>query len=70
MSEQNMEILVSLKSKGTLKEYFVNQIKQKIEENFKLRFPLSEDRNYPFEQLNKTFDCLIEMLAETLAKPS
>jgi hypothetical protein len=63
-----MEMLASLKSKDTLKKHFVTQIKQKIEENFKLTLPLSDERNYPFEQLNKAFECLIDMLAETLSE--
>jgi hypothetical protein len=69
MNRDSTEILASLKSKKSLKQHFQKQIKEMIAKRFDLKLPFGEHQNYGYEQLNNVFDCLIEMLAETLAEP-
>jgi len=69
VNRDSTEILASLKSKKSLKQHFKKQIKEMIAEKFSLILPFGEHQNYRYEKLNNVFDCLIDMLAETLAKP-
>lgn len=73
MSEQkqknSVEILATLKSKDLLKQHFKKQIKEMIAKEFSLKLPFGEHQNYGYKTLNNVFDCLIEMLAETLTEP-
>jgi hypothetical protein len=62
------EILTKLRSKETRKETNKKLILESIKENFNLELPLSDERNYPFEKLNKVYNSLIDMLAEVLSE--